>query len=56
MNSTYQPFKVPVSIKGIVFEGDKVWLRKNEWELPGGKMDEGEQPHETAIREMREEF
>lgn len=54
-----EPYKVPVSIKGIVFENEKVWLRKNqrnEWELPGGKMDEGEQPEETCEREMEEEL
>lgn len=55
----YEPYKVPVSIKGIVIEDGKVWLRKNqrdEWELPGGKMDEGEQPEETCARELKEEL
>jgi len=50
---------VPISVKGIVFDSGKVWLRKNErneWELPGGKLDEGEQPEQTAAREMREEL
>lgn len=50
---------VPISIKGIVFEDQKVWLRKNEreeWELPGGKLDIGEQPEEAVIRELREEL
>lgn len=59
MQSSYQPYKVPVSVKGIVFEGQKVWLRKNErneWELPGGKMDEGEQPDEAVTRELKEEL
>jgi len=52
-------YKIPISAKGIVFEGDSVWLRKNErneWELPGGKVDAGEQPLETVVREMREEL
>lgn len=59
MNKTYKSYNIPISIKGIVFDDEKVWLRKNqrrEWELPGGKLDEGEQPEETAVREMREEL
>lgn len=54
-----QTYSVPISVKGIVFEKGEVWLRKNErdeWELPGGKLDEGEQPTETVIREMEEEL
>lgn len=52
-------YSVPISVKGIVFDNGKVWLRKNErneWELPGGKLDVGEQPEQTAIREMQEEL
>jgi len=52
-------YSVPVSVKGIVFEDGKVWLRKNErdeWELPGGKIEQGEQPSETVARELKEEL
>lgn len=51
--------KLPVSVKGIVFDANKVWLRKNErgeWELPGGRLEEGEQPNQTVIRELDEEL
>ena len=54
-----QIYTVPISVKGIVFEDGKVWLRKNEreeWELPGGKLDQDEQPTETVVREMKEEL
>lgn len=31
------------------------WKGNNLWGLPKGEIDEGEQPNETAIREVREE-
>lgn len=55
----HQSFLVPISIKGIIFEDQRVWLRhneRNEWELPGGKLDEGEQPEKTVVRELQEEL
>lgn len=50
---------IPVSAKGIVFEGNAVWLRKNErdeWELPGGRVERGEQSEEAVERELMEEL
>ncbi len=54
-----QDFHPPISIKSVVFEDNRVWLRRNEfnkWELPGGRLENGEQPVETIIRELNEEL
>ena len=55
----YTENKLPISVKGIVFHGARVWLRKNprgEWELPGGRLEPNEQPWETVARELKEEL
>ena len=55
-------YSVPISVKGIVFDKGRVWLRKNErneWELPGGKLSEGEEQtplEESLRREIEEEL
>ena len=49
----------PVSIKGVVFIGERVVLLKNEraeWELPGGRLEAGESPPACVVREINEEL
>ena len=55
----YQVFRFPVSVKGIVYHDKKVVLLKNErdeWELPGGKLELGESPEVCVVREIEEEL
>ena len=50
--------RLPISAKGVLIHRGRVLLLKNErgeWELPGGRLDEGETPEETVVREIREE-
>lgn len=51
--------RFPVSVKGVVFFGEEVVLLENErqeWELPGGKIEPGEQPGPCVVREIAEEL
>jgi 8-oxo-dGTP pyrophosphatase MutT (NUDIX family) len=48
----------PVSVKGVAVQGGRVLLlenERNEWELPGGKLELHENPIDCVVREMREE-
>jgi 8-oxo-dGTP diphosphatase len=48
-----------VSVKGIIERGGKVLLVKDTkgvWELPGGRIEHGEDPRESLLRELNEEL
>ena len=48
----------PVSVKGVVWVGDRVLLAHNarkQWELPGGRLDRHESMEAGLSREIREE-
>jgi len=52
-------YRFPISVKGVVLHAERVVLLKNEreeWELPGGKLELGESPEGCVIREMHEEL
>jgi len=52
-------YRFPVSVKGIVVRDDTVVLlrnRRDEWELPGGKLEVGESPERCVAREIEEEL
>ena len=49
----------PVSVKGVLFDNERVVLLENErsrWELPGGRLEPGEDPSECLVREVAEEL
>jgi 8-oxo-dGTP pyrophosphatase MutT (NUDIX family) len=49
----------PVSIKGVLLEAGRVVLLENErdeWELPGGRLEAGEDPATCLAREFVEEL
>lgn len=48
----------PVSVKGVVIRDRRVLLLRNdrdEWELPGGRLEPGESPEQCVVRELAEE-
>jgi 8-oxo-dGTP pyrophosphatase MutT (NUDIX family) len=54
----YVAHTFPVSVKGVAVQDGKVLLLENErdeWELPGGKLELGEDPPDCVVREIDEE-
>jgi ADP-ribose pyrophosphatase YjhB (NUDIX family) len=53
-----KPHEFPVSIKGVAVQHGRVLLLENEraeWELPGGKLELGEDPALCVVRQIQEE-
>ena len=53
------PPRFPVSVKGVVAVDGKFCLLRNEraeWELPGGRLEAGEDPVAACLREIDEEL
>ena len=51
-------FRHVVSVKGVCLQASRVLLLRNErdeWELPGGQLEQGEEPAACVAREVAEE-
>jgi 8-oxo-dGTP pyrophosphatase MutT (NUDIX family) len=52
-------YRFPVAVKGVLIRDGRVILLRNdrdEWELPGGKLELSESPEQALAREVREEL
>jgi mutator protein MutT len=51
-------YQLPISVKAALVEGGRVCLllnHRDQWELPGGRLERGESPEDCLVREVREE-
>ena len=58
-NPGYFEYQLPISLKAVINWRGRLPLLRNErdeWELPGGKLDHGENPTECLAREIQEEL
>ena len=54
-----EALRFPVSVKGVIIRDGRVILCRNErdeWELPGGKLELSESPEQCLTREIAEEL
>ncbi|HEV7594077.1 MAG TPA: NUDIX domain-containing protein, partial [Gemmatimonadaceae bacterium] len=52
-------YRFPVTVKGVLIRDGRVVLLRNEreeWELPGGKLELSESPEQCLAREIEEEL
>jgi len=51
--------KFPISVKSLIFDDKRFLLTKNErdeWDIPGGKIENNHNVIETLVREVKEEL
>jgi mutator protein MutT len=54
-----EPYRLPISVKAVLLDAERACLLLNErdqWELPGGRLERGETPEDCLVREVREEI